>query len=66
MSSKSVLDVILALDAAACTYEHANVCYLIFAALDKAGLARWPSGEMKNISYISDEVLVQALEEYRP
>lgn len=43
-----------------------RVCQLIFNALDKKGLAQWPSGEPKDIFYIEDEVLALALEEYQP
>lgn len=45
-------------------YSSERVCQIIFNALDRQGLARWPSGEAKDIFDIEDEVLANALEEY--
>lgn len=47
-------------------FPHLRICQLIFNALDQQGLARWPSGEVKDIFYIEDEVLAIALKEYKP
>jgi hypothetical protein len=60
------IDTFKALCHASNRYPQLRICQLIFNALDAKGLARWPSGEARDTFYITDEVLAQALREYRP
>lgn len=57
--------VMVALAQLSAMYPQQRIAQIMFNALDTKGLARWPSGDPRDIFYIPDRVLMEALEHYR-